>query len=109
MKNESNTCIECSTTGSCPFAFSDESEKVQNYGCIPTRGEIISMKIDFDKSWACHDNPSKPCLGALKALSYSNVDNKVNSLISIDDDWSLFINEEKIQERYKTRKLNSYD
>lgn len=34
---------QCSTIGCCPFAFNDESEKVQGYGCIPTPYEIIIM------------------------------------------------------------------
>jgi hypothetical protein len=54
------SCKECNTIGACPFAFNDESAEVQNYGCIPTPHEIVFMKTHFNKTWACHSNPTKP-------------------------------------------------
>lgn len=57
------SCEKCSK-GSCPFADLEESEIVQNYGCLPTKFDIVVMKLHHGKTWACHSNPSKPCLGA---------------------------------------------
>ena len=67
---------------SCPFAVTELSEQVQNYGCLPTPREIIRMRIKSNKTWACHSNDRKPCLGALqylkaKGLPYNVVDREL--------------------------------
>lgn len=90
--SEQITCEYCSTEGSCPFSFSDESEIVQGYGCIPTPYDIIQMRQKHGKTWACHSNPDKPCLGALnymkqKQLPYKVIDTK---LITLDDNWEKY-------------------
>jgi len=38
----------------CPFAMTDESEIVQNYGCLPTPWDIIQLKKQTGANWACH-------------------------------------------------------
>lgn len=84
------SCTQCSKNGGCPFAFyTEESNYIQNLGCLPTPYEIISMRQKHNKTWACHNNPSKPCLGAInfqkeKGLPFDVVD-KV--LITEDSDW----------------------
>ncbi len=47
----------------CPFAFTDESDEVQNYGCLPTPYEILSMKVETGHNWSCHEEPTKICAG----------------------------------------------
>lgn len=46
----------------CPFAWTEASDIVQNYGCLPTPHEILYMRLVHDKTWACHSDPSKPCI-----------------------------------------------
>lgn len=52
----------------CPFAFTENSELAQCYGCLPSPKEIIDMRLIKGKTWACHSNPSKPCKGAIRYL-----------------------------------------
>lgn len=78
----------CSKT-SCPFAYTEESETIQNYGCLPTPIDIISMRVNYGKTWACHSNIRKPCLGALQWLRDRGLEYRVNSpLVTEDDNWS---------------------
>lgn len=50
----------------CPLALTDESEKVQNYGCLPSAYEIARMKLDHNKNWHCHEDQDKLCVGYLQ-------------------------------------------
>ncbi len=83
----------CSTVGSCPFAFTQESESIQNLGCLPTPQDIVSMRLDFGKTWACHDDRSKPCAGAIAHMKKDDIDCKVidSDLLTLDDQWHLFV------------------
>lgn len=83
---------ECHST-SCPFAFTDESEQIQNYGCLPTPTQIIQMRIKSNKTWACHSNDKKPCLGALQSLKEKGLPFKVIdiNLVTEASDWTDFI------------------
>lgn len=88
-----NGCTECSTIGGCPFSFTDESEQIQNYGCLPTPYDILTMRVDYGKTWACHSNPQKPCLGALKFLKDKGLPFKVvdAELLTEESNWHHFI------------------
>lgn len=90
------SCKECSAT-TCPFAFSEESETIQNYGCLPTPFEIMDMRINQGKTWACHSNPRKPCLGALMYLKNEGKPYKVIDprLITERDQWDLYLSNSK--------------
>lgn len=57
----------------CPFAFTERSEQAQNYGCLPSPYEIINMRINHGKTWACHSEPTTPCIGAIKYLQEHNM------------------------------------
>lgn len=83
--------VICTTLGACPFAPTEESEIVQNYGCLPTRYEIRQMRIKHGKSWACHKDHSKPCLGAILDLKEHGHDYKVNELIAEEDAWDEYV------------------
>lgn len=81
---------ECSTIGSCPFSYTDESEQAQNYGCLPTPYEIMLMRVVHGKTWACHSNSTQPCLGAINNLKNKGHEYKVidTRLITLNDNWS---------------------
>lgn len=84
--------MNCEDT-SCPFAFTEESEMIQNYGCLPTPGEIITMRVKHDKTWACHSNPAVPCKGALHHLKTEGLPHKVvdPALVTEKHDWSAYL------------------
>lgn len=78
----------------CPFALTDESESVQNLGCLPTPGEILQMKRQCGHNWSCHEStPEKPklCAGMVEWVSEMpsavDIDIKSGGLIRYDDWW----------------------
>lgn len=81
----------------CPFAFTDASEYVQNLGCLPSPGDIVDMRVNSGKTWSCHENTKKPCLGALthlkdQGLPYKVIDTK---LVTERDDWPALLSLQK--------------
>lgn len=84
---------ECSTIDSCPFSFTDASDQAQNYGCLPEPLDIVSMRVDFGKTWACHSDTTKPCAGSIRFLKEKNLPFKVidKELVTELDDWTQFI------------------
>lgn len=68
----------------CPFAFTDASEEVQNYGCLPTPYEIIQMKRKSGHNWSCHSNEKVICKGFVDHVKWINENGYVNDLKDID-------------------------
>lgn len=93
------TCKQCSTVGACPFAYNDYSEQAQNYGCLPSGQGIVRMRQNHGKSWACHSNPKKPCLGALNYMREKGLEFKVIDpiLLTEQSDWHLYCKKEQTQ------------
>lgn len=79
-------------TSGCPFAFTETSEIAQGYGCLPTPYEIIKMRSDHGKTWACHSEPTKPCVGAIQHMKDSGLPHLVIDpvLVTEADDWSIY-------------------
>jgi hypothetical protein len=77
----------------CPFAFTEQSEMAQGYGCLPNRFEIQQMRIKHGKTWACHSDKKKPCVGAIKYMQEKGIECKVidENLVTDEDDWSKYV------------------
>jgi len=96
MSKHTISCTECSqsSSGGCPFNFfSEKSEYAQNAGCLPTPMDIVNMRVVHGKTWACHSNPDKPCLGAINYLIDKGLPHRVldNKLVTENDDWSKYL------------------
>ena len=67
-----------------PFALSEASENVQNLGCLPTPGEIMTWKRDLDLNWHCHGDLSetRPCAGFVQQCQELGFDFKVGDMAS---------------------------
>lgn len=68
----------------CPFETTESSEQAQNYGCLPTPGDIIRMKRDTGHNWACHDDASKVCAGLCHEARDHQLDLSHGNLISYE-------------------------
>lgn len=63
----------------CPYNFfSEESERVQNYGCLPTPYEIIQLKKETGANWCCHYTNQETGLKICSGLIEYNERNKLN-------------------------------
>lgn len=91
MNCTGDTCVK-NAGSSCPFAHTEESEIAQNYGCLPTRQDIITMRVDHGKTWACHDAPDKPCTGAIRHLKEQGLPYKVidRELLTEKSEWGQY-------------------
>lgn len=79
----------CHVDGSCPFSGTDSSEYVQDLGCLPSPIQIAALRVYYGKTWACHEDYSKPCKGAIKFLKDKGLPHKVedSDLVTEKCDW----------------------
>lgn len=84
---------ECHKDGLCPFSGTNESDIVQNHGCLPTPYEIRNMRVNHGKTWACHDQPDTPCKGGINYLKDEGLPYKVidKELLTEQSRWDLYV------------------
>lgn len=70
------------TCKTCPFAMTEESERVQNWGCLPCEFEIMQVKRETDKNWSCHMDETRMCSGFVEAARELGLDYKTGPLAS---------------------------
>jgi len=61
-------CDHASDECGCPFADTEISARIYNYGCLPTTRQIMQLRVNHGRAWACHKDITKPCIGAIRAL-----------------------------------------
>ena len=92
MNNQIKGCVD-KCESACPFAYTEMSDIAQNYGCLPSAYEIINMMVYYGKTWACHMEPSIPCVGAIRYLKEENLPYTVidTDLLTEQSDWHLYV------------------
>lgn len=73
------------TCEACPFSCSEEAEKGMNFGCLPAPYDIIEIKKNTDKNWACHEHPKEdvPCAGWAAYAKEHGLDYKTGGLVGL--------------------------
>lgn len=68
---------------SCPFndGLTDEASQAQNYGCLPTAGDILAMKRETGQNWACHSDESRVCSGLCHSAKDAGVSLRSGGLV----------------------------
>ena len=67
----------------CPVNYGDEdTEYSQNMGCLPTPYDTAKMRAVEGKTWSCHSDITKPCIGGLYLCKSLGLPTKVNELIN---------------------------
>lgn len=80
-------------TSCCPMAFTENSEVAQGYGCLPSPYEITQMRIKHGKTWACHSEPTAPCVGAIKYMKEKGLPHTIIDPMLVTEavDWSVYV------------------
>lgn len=60
----------------CPFGFSEESDYVNNLGCLPSPREILQLKKN-NVDWQCHSEPHV-CQGLVETLTGDSEEGRLN-------------------------------
>jgi hypothetical protein len=75
----------------CPVEIhTEKGEEISNYGCLPCYADALKWYNETGKVWACHEEPTKPCIGFLKRAKHYKVKVSVNrNTVLITDNMTL--------------------
>lgn len=69
----------------CPCTYTNESEIISNYGCLPDAHMLIQMYLEGKGIWKCHSK-NRMCGGLLSVLKSNKIPmNKNNELLVTED------------------------
>jgi len=75
----------CNTCEACPFSFSEKSEYAQGLGCLPAPYDIMKIKSETGKNWACHEDQEEKrlCAGYVAYAKEQGVDYKTGGTVGL--------------------------
>jgi hypothetical protein len=69
----------------CPCTYTNESEIISNYGCLPDGIDLVRMYLENKGHWKCHSKDRK-CGGLTHVLKENKIPfNKNNELLITED------------------------
>ncbi len=66
----------------CPFEETEASVQAQNWACLPTPSEALTIKRETGKNWCCHEDESRPCAGFIAVCRELGIETKGAPLAS---------------------------
>lgn len=76
----------------CPFNFfSEKSQEVSNYGCLPDPIDVKEIYEKLDGVWGCHETSTKdgnlkPCVGFITWMARMGTPVKIKGKTIVDYD-----------------------
>jgi hypothetical protein len=69
----------------CPCTYTEESEIISNYGCLPDWNNLVEYYLNNKGIWKCHSK-DRVCGGLIEILKSNDIPlNKNNSLLITED------------------------
>lgn len=69
----------------CPCTYTNESEIISNYGCLPDSMNLVEFYLTNKGIWKCHSK-DRVCGGLLHVLKLNNIPLDKNNQLLITED-----------------------
>jgi len=80
---EAEAGIHC--CNGCPCTYTDESEQISNYGCLPDWNNLVEKYLNNEGIWKCHSR-DVPCGGLIQVLKMNNIPLDKNNKMLVTED-----------------------